>query len=150
MAMTRLLFFCAALLLFDTGIAAADDALAVIVHPSRRVALDRDEIERIYLKKRRYWDDGAAIIPINREGGSAIRAQFTTLLFGVRGQHLNEYWNRRYFQGILPPITLLSDEAVKRYVARDPNAIGYISADAVDSSVRSVLVLRQPSAPEPR
>jgi ABC-type phosphate transport system substrate-binding protein len=37
--------------------------------------------------------------------------------------------------------TLSSTEAVKRYVASDPNAIGYVDAGYVDSTVRLVLEL---------
>ena len=54
---------------------------------------------------------------------------------------LADYWNRLYFDGILPPATLASTEAVRRYVASDPNAIGYVPVAEVDGSVRVVLHL---------
>ncbi len=55
---------------------------------------------------------------------------------------LAAYWNDQYFLGTFPPVTLSSTEAVKRYVASDPNAIGYVEASSVDSTVRVVLDLR--------
>lgn len=121
--------------------ASADVPLAVIVHPSRSAPLDKSEIERIYLKKKRYWGDGTPIVPINRETGSEIRSEFNRRVYRSRAVDLARYWNQLYFQGILPPITLSSDEAVKRYVATERNAIGYVRADDVDDSVRVVLIL---------
>jgi hypothetical protein len=54
------------------------------------------------------------------------------------------YWNRQYFRGVLPPATLASDEAVKRFVALEPNAVGYIRASQVDESVSVVRYLNPP------
>jgi len=51
-------------------------------------------------------------------------------------QRLAEYWNRQYFYGVFPPATLASAEAMRRYVAADPNAIGYVPSSLVDDSVR--------------
>ncbi len=115
--------------------------LAIIVHPSRAVDLNADDIARIYLKKRRLWDDGQPIVPINQEAGSLARESFSRQLFGSDSSRLGAYWNEQYFHGIFPPITLSSNAAVKRYVASDPNAIGYIELNQTDDSVRVALRL---------
>ncbi len=115
--------------------------LAVIVHPSRVVALSADDIVRIFLKKRRLWDDGQPVVPINQEAGSLPRERFTQQIFGTDSSRLGTYWNEQYFHGILPPITLSSSAAVKRYVAGDRNAIGYVELSQTDDSVRVVLRL---------
>jgi ABC-type phosphate transport system substrate-binding protein len=117
----------------------AGEHLAVIVHPSRATTLALDDVRRIYLRQRRFWGDGREIIPINRVPESAARAAFTRHVFGTAQSRLAAYWNERYFQGVLPPATLGSDEAVKRYVATRPDAIGYIDAGSVDESVRVAL-----------
>jgi hypothetical protein len=54
---------------------------------------------------------------------------------------LSVYWNEQYVLGTLPPPTLHSSEAVKRYVASEPNAIGYIESSAIDKTIRTVLEL---------
>jgi ABC-type phosphate transport system substrate-binding protein len=118
--------------------------LAVIVHADRRAQLDRDDLAQIYLRKRRFWDDGGRIVPVNRESSSAARAAFVRHVFGADARQLVFYWNRQYYLGILPPATLASDEAVKRFVAREPLAIGYVDADAVDDSVRVILRIDDP------
>ncbi len=123
-------------LLLGCDLALAEPALVVITHPSRSSQLSADELTRIYLKKKRFWKDGKPIVPINREAGSAMRKIFERCIFDHPSPDLVAYWNRKYFHGVFPPATLESDDAVKRYVASDPNAVGYIAADNVDDSVR--------------
>ena len=41
----------------------------------------------------------------------------------------------------MPPATLASTAAVRRYVAADRRAIGYVPAAEVDASVRVILYL---------
>jgi len=115
--------------------------LVVIVNAERRVELSVAEVAQIFLKRRRFWDDGDAIVPVNRDSGSETRKRFVRRIFAGDARSLPVYWNRQYFRGVLPPATLASDEAVKRFVAREPLAIGYIAAELVDRSVRVVLRL---------
>lgn len=134
--------FIAVLLLAAPAGATAADGLAVIVHRQRTDPLDPDRIVQIYLKQRRFWSDGKRIVPVNREAGSELRALFVRRVLGTSASRLVVYWNRQYFQGVLPPATLASDEAVKRFVARERAAIGYVDPGALDDSVRVVLELR--------
>jgi ABC-type phosphate transport system substrate-binding protein len=119
----------------------AAEPLAVIVHPSRPVSLSRAEVARIYLRKQRFWDDGEPIVAINREAGSRVREQFSEQVLDAEPSWLAAYWNEQYFHGIFPPATLSSAAAVKQFVARERNAIGYIEAAEVDDSVKVVLPL---------
>jgi ABC-type phosphate transport system substrate-binding protein len=121
---------------------AAEPVLAVIVHRDRRTTMSAQEIETIYLKKRRFWDDGDPIVPLNREAGSAERETFSRRVLGGASAAFVGYWNDRYFDGIFPPTTLLSSAAVKRYVAADRNAIGYVWSTEIDDSVRVLLRLK--------
>jgi ABC-type phosphate transport system substrate-binding protein len=127
------------LLAFTLAGAARAGELVVIVHPKRQVQLTASEVAQIFLRKRRFWDDGKAIVPVNRESGSEVRKAFGRLLFGEDTRALVVYWNRQYFRGVLPPATLASGEAVKRFVAAERRAIGYIRPDLLDDSVHVVL-----------
>ena len=102
--------------------ASAEDRLAVIVSAGREAKLNLDDIAQIFLRKRRFWSDGALIVPVNRDAASAARESFTTRVFAKEFRFLPSYWNRQYFEGIFPPLTLASDEAVRRFVALEPNA----------------------------
>jgi ABC-type phosphate transport system substrate-binding protein len=117
------------------------EEIAVIVNTQRTTKLDREEIAQIFLKKRRFWDDGTPMLPVNQNAGSAARASFDTAVFGAGARRLSVYWNHAYFRGVLPPATLASDEAVRRFVVSEPRAIGYIRAGVVDASVRVISIL---------
>lgn len=116
-------------------------SLAVIAHPSRHAELSADLVNQIYLRRKRFWDDGTAIVPLNLPAGAALRETFTRSVLRQSETRLAEYWNRQYFYGVLPPPTLASTQAMVRYVASDPNAIGYAPESEVDDSVRVVLRL---------
>ena len=118
------------------GAPAGDTRLVVIVHPDRRIALDPEDVARIYLRRQRFWEDGAPVVPINLPSGSALRERFSRRVLRQSESRLAEYWNRRYFDGVLPPPTLASTEAVRRYVADDRNAVGYVPETELDGTVR--------------
>ena len=133
---------CAFLTLAARGVDANELELAVIVHPSRSGALTRETVQRIYLQRQRFWEDGRAIVAINQEVATPARDAFTRRVFGDEAVRLPAYWNEQYFHGVLPPITLGSEEAVVRYVASRPDAIGYVDVRHVDASVVVALRLR--------
>jgi hypothetical protein len=123
--------------------------IAVIAHPSRQEAVGVSDLRRLFMRQRRFWSDGSAVIAVNQRAATPIRTDFERTVFGAEAATLPAYWNRQYFDGLFPPITLDSDAAVQRYVAAKPNAIGYVDADAVDGSVRVVLRLPADTRREP-
>jgi ABC-type phosphate transport system substrate-binding protein len=134
------LLVCAALCASPT--AASDPRVSVIAHASRARALTAGQVRAIYLKQKLFWEDGAPMVPINREAGSAAREVFSRKLFGQTSRELAAFWNQRYFEaGEFPPATLASDDAVIRFVAANRNAIGYVLAEDIGASVAVVLVL---------
>jgi ABC-type phosphate transport system substrate-binding protein len=141
--MTRRLVaaLCLVALLLPCRAGGGEQRIAVIVHRDRRDALDTPTVARIYLRKQRFWDDGSPIIPLNREAGNPLREAFSKRVLGVGSEKLSAYWNEQYFHGVLPPPTLSSSQAVARFVASEPNAIGYVEEGVVDSSVRVAAIL---------
>ena len=139
---TRLLSIVLALLILaPASLAGQEGRVAVIVHPERRAELSLDEIAQIYLRRKRFWTDGSIIVPLNLPSTASLRVHFSQAVLNQTETRLADYWNRQYFYGVLPPATLASTEAVRRYVASDPNAIGYVPASEVDGSVRVILHL---------
>ena len=131
------------------GVHAEEQELAVITHPSRPVSLTTSDLRRLFMKQRRFWPDGAPVIAINQTAATPVRELFERGVFGDETASLPAYWNQRYFEGLFPPITLGSDEAVQRYVATKPNAIGYVDARSVDRSVHIALRLGRRSESTP-
>lgn len=129
-------------LLSTSPLVAADLPIKLIAHPNRAGALTATEVRAIYLKQKQLWNDGAPIIPINREAGSDTRERFSTKIFGQDSRRLAAYWNQRYFEaGEFPPATLASDEAVIRFVAGNEHALGYVTREDVGESVAVILEL---------
>jgi ABC-type phosphate transport system substrate-binding protein len=132
----------AAWLLLGSALGAADVPIRLIGHPTRAMTLTKTDVRAIYLKRRRLWNDGEPIIPINREAGSAARELFSEKVFGQDSRRLAAYWNQRYFEaGEFPPATLASEEAVVRFVSENRNAVGYVTAGQLSASVVVLLVV---------
>jgi hypothetical protein len=113
--------------------------LAVVVHRARHAELSVADLAQVYLRRKRFWDDGTPIVPLNLPAGTPLRVAFSRLVLQRSDADLADYWNRQYFYGILPPATLASTAAVVRYVAAEPNAIGYVPLSEVDDSVTVLL-----------
>lgn len=138
--MLHIRFLLIALLVLAARPAMAADWIAVVVAPARAdAALDRDALALIFERKRLYWPDGARIQPVNLPAADPLRGQFTRSVLNLRPEQLDDYWNGLYFHGVRPPFVLGSGEAVLRFVAATPDAIGYVSACAVDERVRVLM-----------
>jgi hypothetical protein len=120
------------------------EPIAVVVgHDSVVTSMSLDELREIYLRRRRAWPNGLAIMPINLPADDELRQRFSRRVLGRAPADLLGYWNARYFEGVRPPLVLLSPAAVRAYLQRQPEAIGYLPASQADSSVRILLELRE-------
>lgn len=74
--------------------------------------------------------------------GSSIYAEFYKKATGRDTAQVKAIWSRILFTGRgVPPKQLLYSTAVKRAVAANPKAVGYIEKSAVDPSVKVILPL---------
>jgi len=121
---------------------AAEVPLAVIVHATQaKLSMGKSELAAIYRRKRNYWEDGTKIQPVNLPAENPARRTFSKAVLGYAPEELEQYWNDRYFHGVLPPYVLSSEEAVLRFVAETPGAIGYVPYCDADKRVTIVLVI---------
>lgn len=104
-------------------------------------ALDKDTLARIFLRKMLLWANRETIQPVNLSASHPLRRVFSERVAGLAPEELEDYWNDQYFHGVFPPYSVASEEAVLRYVAESPAAIGYVSACAVDERVKVLLWL---------
>lgn len=103
--------------------------------------LSSEKLALIFKRKRNFWDNGERIQPVNLPPAHPLRRAFSQQVFGRSPEELDDYWRDMYFHGVLPPFVLASEEAVIRFVATTPGAIGYVSACALDHRVTVVLRL---------
>ena len=84
----------------------------------------------------------AQVVPIDQAEGSVAREEFYTRFLGKSPAQVKAYWAKIIFTGRgQPPKEVASSIEVKKRVAENPNAIGYIDQSHVDESVR---VLQSP------
>ena len=113
--------------------------IAVIVAPANaQLQLDLPEIALIYQRKRQYWADGTRVQPVNLAADHPLRQAFSRAVFGADPAALDNYWNELYFRGVRPPYVVASNEAMLRFVAQTPGAIGYVDACKVSGAVAVV------------
>jgi ABC-type phosphate transport system substrate-binding protein len=99
------------------------------------------QLADIYTLKRNFWADQTQVVPVNREASSVEREKFSEAVFNLSPLELAEYWNRLRFQGKLPPLVQISDQAVLGFVRSVPGAIGYINANQVPTGVKILIRL---------
>lgn len=107
----------------------AIDGIAVVADPANKVEdLTKDQLVSIYTGETKNWSevggDDQAIVVVGREAGSGTRGAFEELL-GI--EDACAYANE-----------LDSTGAVMAKVASTPGAIGYVSLDVVDDSVKAL------------
>ena len=125
--------------------AAQDEAIAIIVPvtpPS--IQFDLLTLRDIFLKRIAIDRRGQSIIPLNLPPDHRLRLAFSLALLGEAPQDLQNYWNQRYFHGVSPPYVVNSQEAMVRFVARTPGAIGYVAPCDVDDRVKEVALIPVP------
>ncbi len=90
------------------------------------IQLDKDEIAAIYLLKKKHWENGEDIMPINLPAQADARTHFTAEIFDSTPEKLGSYWDKMLFKGETPPVTQNSEQAVILFVERIKGAIGYV------------------------
>jgi ABC-type phosphate transport system substrate-binding protein len=116
--------------------------VAVIVHPSNAATLSQDDINKIFTGRAKNFTDGKAAEPVNLSETVAVRADFDQKALGRSSSQVKAYWSKLVFTGKgTPPKEMASEQEVLDAVAKNPAAIGYVSAGAVTGSVKVALTL---------
>lgn len=109
--------------------------VAVVVGPNA-APLSKDEVANIYLGR------SVDRKPVDLPEGSPLREQFYKKATDRELSQIKATWSRIIFTGKgQPPKEMADAAAVKKAVAADPRAVGYIDKAALDGSVKAVLTL---------
>lgn len=130
----------AAALALCAGSAGVFAQVAVVVGPKSPVAtLTADQVSSIFLGKSNTFPSGGTALPTDLPDSSATHDLFYTKVTGKNSAQVKAAWSRLVFSGkATPPKELATAADVKKFVASNPDAIGYIEKSAVDSSVKVV------------
>lgn len=119
-----------------TGAAMAD-VVAVVSAKSQVTNLNKDQVVNIFLGKTTLLPNGEQVVPIDQPEGSAARDEFYARFAGKSAAQIKAHWSKIIFTGRGQPPTEVSNSIeVKKRVAENLNAIGYIEESMVDGSVR--------------
>jgi hypothetical protein len=120
------------LLAFAVVDARAEDIVVIINLAA--APMSKDAIADLYLGRS---DDG---IPIDQAVGSGIYVEFYKKVTGRDSAQVKAIWSRLLFtdRGVAPR-QLPNSAAVKKAVAANPKAVGYIERSAVDASIKVAL-----------
>jgi ABC-type phosphate transport system substrate-binding protein len=122
------------------GLAPAEVAV-VVSSKSSAGNLTAAQVSDIFLGKSSAFPGGGAAVPIDQSEGSPVRDEFYTKVTGKSAAQVKAYWSKIIFSGKgKPPKDVPDSAAVKKQLADNPNAIGYIDKGSVDGTVKTVLV----------
>ncbi|MGB9991360.1 hypothetical protein [Pseudoduganella rhizocola] len=121
-------------------LAAAAPAFAetvVIVNPANPATrMFSEQAAQFFLGK------SAMFTPIDQAEGSHIRNDFYQKIADKDAAQVKAIWSKLVFTGkATAPKEMKSNADVKKAVAADPKAIGYIDKSAVDDTVKVILTL---------
>jgi ABC-type phosphate transport system substrate-binding protein len=125
-----------------TGLAAAALLLAlpamadvvVVVNPkAAEASMTKDQVAQYFLGK------SGAMSPVDQPESAPVRAEFYKKVTDKDASQVKSLWSKLVFTGkATMPKEAADSAAVKKMVASDPKAIGYIEKSAVDASVKVI------------
>jgi ABC-type phosphate transport system substrate-binding protein len=118
------------------------DVVIVVSSKSTVTALSKGQVIDIFLAKSVRFPSGSPAVPIDQIEGAAARNEFYMNFSGKSAAQIKAYWSKIIFTGRgQPPKAVSSGEEIKKLLAQNPSAIGYIDRSLVDDSVK---ILAQP------
>ena len=118
----------------------AEDILVITNLESDISTLKKDELRKIYLKKRRLWKE-TKLFPLNLPPDSIYRKVFEQKILKMPSEALDIYWMKQHYHGHRPPYMLKSVKSIILFVKKVKGAIGYIPQSSADGSVKTIYKL---------
>lgn len=135
-------FLLAAVFEAPGGNARAAEVVVIVSAHNPVAALRADQVADIFLGEATRFPDGLEAQALDQALNAPVRTEFYQKVASRTPALMKAYWTKRIFTGRgQPPRELSSSMAVRKAVAENPGAIGYVDRAAVDASVRVVLVV---------
>lgn len=110
------------------------EVVVVVGAKSPAATMTTEQVAQVFLGK------STAMTPVDQPESEAIRAEFYKKVAGKDAAQAKALWSKLVFTGKASlPKELAGNAEVKKAVAADPKAIGYIDKSALDASVKAVL-----------
>jgi ABC-type phosphate transport system substrate-binding protein len=123
--------------LFAAPVMAAD--YVIIVNKANSNDVDKAFVAKIYKGDAKSWASGDAVSAFDLPEDNPTRVAFDQNVAGKSVSQMKALWGQLVFSGkAVPPKKLDSDDDVKKAVAANKGAVGYISAESADGSVKVI------------
>ena len=113
--------------------------VAIVVHPDNpESALKSAELVRVLRQEQRRFRTGGPIYLVFQGSGSPAREVVLRRLLHMNDVELKQFWLAKLYRGEIAsfPRVLDSDVSVRRLIAVAPQALGFMDAAAVDTTVK--------------
>lgn len=105
-------------------------------------ALNAEQAANLFLGKSAQLPGAGNAVLVDQAESAAVRDQFYTKVAGKSAAQVKAAWSRLVFSGkATPPKEVANSAEVKKLVAANPDAVGYIEKSAVDASVKVLLTV---------
>ena len=140
MKKTLLNLACLGLLLVCGMVEANAEVVLVVAKDSPIESLSRHEIDDIFMGSATRLPRVGKVTPLDRAEDS-LRAEFYQDYMGKNLPQVKAHWAKFIFTGRgYPPKAVTSLDELKQALQKDPNAIGYVTPETVDGSMRVLSV----------
>jgi len=115
--------------------------VAIIAHPDVPVdSLSKNNLLDLYTGDLRKWDNNQPIIAYDLKPKLDIRNEFFRLL-GKTSSRMKSIWLKKMLAGEGdPPAALDSETSILQKIAKTPGAIGFVSRNIVNNSVKEIVL----------
>jgi len=112
---------------------ASAEVVVVVNAKAAESSLTKDQVSQFFLGK------STAMTPVDQSENAPVRNEFYKKVTDKDASQVKALWSKLVFTGkATMPKEVGDSAAVKKAVAADPKAIGYIDKSAVDASVKVV------------
>lgn len=115
-------------------------AQVLIVHPDNTdTELSRTKVRSIFAMRSQQWSNGSPVKVFVLADNNPLHTAFCKHILGMFAHQLRRIWDRQTYSGtgVAPTIVHSEQEMIKR-VAQTKGAIGYVSSDVVNLTVKKV------------
>ena len=131
---------CLTLLLMCGAVEAAAEVVLVVSKDSPIESVSRHEVGDIFLGSSTRLPKIGKVVPLDR-AEDALRAEFYRDYIGRDLPQIKAHWAKNIFTGRgYPPKTVNSMDELKDLLQKNPAAIGYVTPDKVDGSMKILTV----------
>jgi len=123
------------------GNADAQTYKVIVNNANETESVSKKELSMVFLKKKKQWDNGVAITPVEHPVRAELRASFSKDVFNKSVDAMRSYWQRAIFSGLATaPVEKPTDREIVEFVKNNEGAIGYVSTATSTVGVKTLVI----------